>query len=332
MQVFVSYARRDRDRAERIVRALEAHGLVVFWDPEIPPGTQTYNTYLGERLDEADRAVVLWTGSSAASRWVIEEANEALGRGKLVPVLLDDVEPPLGFRSVQTLDLRGWDGRPDDQRIRQLVDAITRRTIRPLPGPAPRRRHRHVGATLFVLVLVAGAALTGWFLYDRSRQDGGVEPLAVTTSVGLSESATSGTGSPPTARAIAAVRLQGESYDEQSPDAGFQRGAEGGDGYLSYITDGTWVSYRSIGSGSVASIRIRAASDSEGGVVELRTGQDRTIGTCFVEPTGGWLAFELFDCDVTGADVDDTELYLFFAATGRSANPYLFNIDWVELT
>lgn len=36
--IFMSYAREDRSRAEPLVRALEAKGWSVFWDPEIPPG------------------------------------------------------------------------------------------------------------------------------------------------------------------------------------------------------------------------------------------------------------------------------------------------------
>lgn len=134
MKVFVSYSHHDRDRVEPLVRALEANNLSVFWDPEIPVGTPTYNKYLEERLNEADRAIVIWTAASVSSSWVIEEANEALRRGILLPVRLDDAEPPLGFRSVQTLDLRGWSWKTPNRGIDGLVDALSGRPIR-----APKR-------------------------------------------------------------------------------------------------------------------------------------------------------------------------------------------------
>jgi hypothetical protein len=174
MQVFVSYSSHDRRRVERLVRALEANRVSVFWDPEIPPATPTYNTYLADRLAEADRAVVVWTPSSVVSQWVIEEANEARRRGILVPVRLDDVEPPLGFRSMQTLDLRGWSGGATDPRIGQLLDALAGRPIR--PGPPPRRRGRATAALVAALVVVLSAAAAAVWLPNDGDDDRGTTP------------------------------------------------------------------------------------------------------------------------------------------------------------
>jgi hypothetical protein len=36
--VFISYAKPDRDRAAELATALEAHGWSVWWDRKIPPG------------------------------------------------------------------------------------------------------------------------------------------------------------------------------------------------------------------------------------------------------------------------------------------------------
>jgi hypothetical protein len=44
------------------------------------------------------------------SRWVHEEADDALGRVVLIPVLIEDVRPPIGFRSIQAAHLVNWDG------------------------------------------------------------------------------------------------------------------------------------------------------------------------------------------------------------------------------
>ena len=38
IDVFVSYAREDKERARRLVEQLESHGLAVWWDQEIATG------------------------------------------------------------------------------------------------------------------------------------------------------------------------------------------------------------------------------------------------------------------------------------------------------
>jgi hypothetical protein len=121
--VFVSYARSDRERIEPLVRHLERQGLDIFWDQHIPAGT-SFHKYLEARLEAADRVAVAWTRESVGSEWVVDEAREASKRKILVPFRLDDVEPPLGFRSLQTIDLLDWSGKADDPSLVVLADAL----------------------------------------------------------------------------------------------------------------------------------------------------------------------------------------------------------------
>ena len=37
-EIFISYARSDREKAKAIAEALERQGYKVWWDPKIPPG------------------------------------------------------------------------------------------------------------------------------------------------------------------------------------------------------------------------------------------------------------------------------------------------------
>lgn len=137
--VFVSYAREDEARVAALVRLLEGHGLGVFWDRQIPPG-RTWRDHIGRALTEARCVVVAWSASSVASDFVAEEADDARQRGVLVPVLIDDVLPPLGFRSVQAADLCGLGSgkvpRGTDEFLR-AVDAVFGRTPVAVPTPAP---------------------------------------------------------------------------------------------------------------------------------------------------------------------------------------------------
>lgn len=140
--VFVSYAREDEARVGALVRLLEGHGLSVFWDRRIPPGS-SWRDHIGRALSEARCVVVAWSTASVASDFVAEEADDARQRGVLVPVLIDDVLPPLGFRSVQAADLRGLGSggvpRGTDEFLR-AVDAVLGRTsvAAPTPAPVPR--------------------------------------------------------------------------------------------------------------------------------------------------------------------------------------------------
>lgn len=133
-QLFVSYAREDRPRAEPMVDMLRAAGFDVFWDQSLPAGVD-WAEFLDAKLDSAHCLLVLWTPSSVASRWVRTEANEALQKDKLLPVLLDDVRPPLAFRQIQCFDLTGWQGDPADPRLPRLADELRARVDVSKPSP-----------------------------------------------------------------------------------------------------------------------------------------------------------------------------------------------------
>ena len=47
--VFISYAREDRERIEPLARALTDRGVSVFWDRDIPTG-QTWRSHIGQAL------------------------------------------------------------------------------------------------------------------------------------------------------------------------------------------------------------------------------------------------------------------------------------------
>jgi hypothetical protein len=135
--IFISYARHDRPRAEVIAHALEAHGWSVWWDWNIPAG-KTFRQVIQEQLDKAHCVIVLWSATSITRKWVIEEASEGEERGILVPVLIEKVRPPLGFRSIQAADLTGWNGEttaPAFQRLRlDIEDLIGAPTKVPTPA------------------------------------------------------------------------------------------------------------------------------------------------------------------------------------------------------
>jgi hypothetical protein len=144
-EVFLSYAREDRARAEQVANGLAAAGVDVFWDNEIPPG-QTWADYIEDKLTHCKALIVLWSGESTKSQWVREEARLGRDKGVLIPVMIDASTPPFGFGEVQAANLSDWNGAEDDVHWRRFVDAVKRFTsavARPaapqMPPPPPPR-------------------------------------------------------------------------------------------------------------------------------------------------------------------------------------------------
>lgn len=136
--VFISYAREDRARADQVARGLAALGLESFWDSEIPPG-QTWADYTEEKLTSCKVVVVLWSQHSTKSHWVREEARMGRDKAKLIPAMIDNVPMPFGFGEVQAANLSTWQGEsqhPDWMRFTQAVYRAARGGEAPAPPPA----------------------------------------------------------------------------------------------------------------------------------------------------------------------------------------------------
>ena len=133
--IFLSYTEHDRDTVRRLADTLQAVGWSVWWDRRIPAG-QTWRDVLERELQSMHCLVVLWSSRSVKSDWVCEEAAEARQRDRLVPVLIERVRPPAGFREVQAADLVDWDGARDFPGLQQLIGDIEQMIGK--PGVAPR--------------------------------------------------------------------------------------------------------------------------------------------------------------------------------------------------
>lgn len=121
--IFISYSSEDRPRAQVLAEALVQHGWSVWWDRTIPSGKR-FDQVIQEALAAARCVLVLWSRQSIASDWVLEEAEEGRKRQILIPVQIEEVLPPMGFRRIQAADLIGWDGAETSQSFRKLVADI----------------------------------------------------------------------------------------------------------------------------------------------------------------------------------------------------------------
>jgi adenylate cyclase len=121
--IFVSYASEDRTRIEPLVAALEAAGYSVWWDGHLRGGSM-FSKEIETELKAAHAVVVVWTEPAVNSRWVADEAELALRSNKLVPICLDDLEPPIGFRQIQTIDFASWSAASGGAEIQTLIEAV----------------------------------------------------------------------------------------------------------------------------------------------------------------------------------------------------------------
>lgn len=165
--IFLSYARDDAAKAVRVAEALGAAGHSVWWDKQIGAGSR-FSKEIDRALRAAELVIVLWSKSSIDSAWVHDEAAAGRDSGRLVPVLIDNVEPPLGFRQYQSVALvGGWRGA---DALTPLIDAVARRTGASIDAPAPASRWPlgrgntwRIAAVLGAVLLLAGL----WFLLLR---------------------------------------------------------------------------------------------------------------------------------------------------------------------
>jgi hypothetical protein len=138
--IFISYARTDKARAELLASAFSRQGWSVWWDREIPPG-KSFDEVIESALNSARCVVVLWSRESVSSRWVKTEAAEGAARGILVPVFIDKVQPPLEFRRIEAADLSDWHGDSPhaefDQLLRTVGGLVTGSDPRPVKRMAP---------------------------------------------------------------------------------------------------------------------------------------------------------------------------------------------------
>ena len=172
--VFISYAREDRDKAELLARLFERQNWSVWWDKVIPPGKK-YSDVIGAELSSARAVIVLWSSASVASDWVKDEAQEGVNRKILVPALIDKVSPPYGFRQVQTADLSDWDGSSSHPELTALVTGVSGLINKPVSdtsvsngSPVYNRRRLFYPVVGGILVLVLGFLAYKVFLSNRT--------------------------------------------------------------------------------------------------------------------------------------------------------------------
>ncbi len=159
--IFISYSRNNKPWVKKLAAALEADGYDVWWDPQILPG-QDYETVISEALETVKCVITVWSNDSVKSTWVKAESNKGLERNILVPILYQDVTPPMPFGRIHSADFRNWNEKAQNDCYQDLLKAIDQHSAPTKPittlreKPSPKRNN----ALVFSLIAVTAIAVT----------------------------------------------------------------------------------------------------------------------------------------------------------------------------
>src|SRR5271163_3719984 len=122
-EVFVSYKRENLAAVGRLVEALRAEGIGVWWDQDIAPNA-AWEATIEQQLAAAKLVIVAWSPAAVASENVRAEARWARQQGLLLQVFVEACEPPLFFGERQGVDLKHWSGAGSDTAFRTVLEAV----------------------------------------------------------------------------------------------------------------------------------------------------------------------------------------------------------------
>lgn len=180
--IFLSYARDDAASAKALANVLERAGHKVWWDRHISGGSE-FSDEIEAALKSAEVVLVLWSKTSVRSAWVRDEAAEGRDSGRLVPVLLDDSAPPLGFRQIQSVSIGGWSGRGNPPDFQTILAAIGTRSGHRQETVEPARSratgNRRLALAGFIGIAAIFLAIGAWWLVSGRITEARTPVLAV---------------------------------------------------------------------------------------------------------------------------------------------------------
>src|SRR5262249_5106727 len=119
-EIFISYSRHDSDAANALADTLCKAGLSVWLDRNAIREGDAFDTQI----------------------------EEAIAQTCVLPILVDQSEPPLQFLQIQTIDFRYWDRTSNHRAFQQLAGALAKRLEASAASAAQPRSLSHTLAAL----------------------------------------------------------------------------------------------------------------------------------------------------------------------------------------
>lgn len=118
--IFLSFSHADADAAQILITAFEQADLEVRTPASLSPRDSLHEAP-GTLIEQASCVVVLWSAAAATALWVqheVQTAIQAWSTDRLILVVLDNTELPLGVRDLVTFDF----STDRENQIRKIAD------------------------------------------------------------------------------------------------------------------------------------------------------------------------------------------------------------------
>jgi hypothetical protein len=142
--IFISYSHIDKERIRPLVSLFERQGWAVWWDESGITKGKGFRPAIDNALKTVKCVVVVWSKHSVGRDFVLDEADVGRQRGVLVPIIIDDVDIPLGLRQTQHTKFTHWPPSSGDPELGRLLHAIADLIRKPLHVPEPELQREDV--------------------------------------------------------------------------------------------------------------------------------------------------------------------------------------------
>lgn len=103
-----------------LAKALGSEGYTVRWDKN--------NLTTENAFDDSRCVLTIWSHDSIRSSWVQLVALKAMEQRCLIPVLSEQVTPPMPYAALGSEALQNWNGNREDQSYQHLLQSIRKFT------------------------------------------------------------------------------------------------------------------------------------------------------------------------------------------------------------
>lgn len=172
MYIFISHSSQDKPFVRQLADSIAYYGILLFLDERDIKIGDNIPDKIYSALEKATHVIYVLSKSSINSNWVREELSIAKKRQLdqrgciLLPILIDDVEPPASITHIRYADFRNWQVKQSYlHAFRELMIALGIKAE--YVGSAELQMFRAHLSTLVTIKAMADAASQLYFQLER---------------------------------------------------------------------------------------------------------------------------------------------------------------------
>lgn len=152
--LFISYRRQDAAFVDKLQKALEKKGLVLWRDVSNVKAGDVWPTEFADYIHCSKVVLLIWSRVASQSKWVSDEISSAKQQHKkIIPVLLDDTPLPLALQVIQAITHKNI-----PLTCAQILEGLDKAVIDE-PGTSTRTFHSYWKEALVAVIM---GVLVAW--------------------------------------------------------------------------------------------------------------------------------------------------------------------------